>query len=246
MRGLLLLVPASAFLVYPPGVNRPMKLRAAETTEEEYPGPLPPGVEVPFAVGTEAESWLNGSLPEYGLEELLTIGRTPPVTILLGEYSYNEMARLRECELKHGRVAMAAVLGLFLQPFFHPLAASCHIDAAIASDPFKAGVELPTAGKFQILGFCAFVEFLQSRMEQGFKYRPGDVLGTAYFLEGDYEFEEGWITYQNKELNNGTSGLVLFLTSSSLGRLAMVAFLGFVAQYALFGNIDDMLFKPLL
>merc|ERR1711903_44495 len=83
-----------------------------------------------------------------------------------------EMNQLREYELKHGRVAMAAVFGLIVEPYIHPLAKSCHL--AHPTDPILSGVEL------------------------------------------------------------------------NYGRLAMVAFAGFITQYGLYGNVDDMLFKPML
>jgi len=67
-------------------------------------------------------------------------------------------------------------------------------------------------------------------MKEGDKYRPGDVLGAAYFLED--ETDEQWVSYQEKELNNG--------------RLAMLAIMGYFAQYAVAGTYDDLLFKPLL
>ena len=44
-----------------------------------------------------------------------------------------EMNQLREYELKHGRVAMAAVFGLIVEPYIHPLAKSCHL--AHPTDP---------------------------------------------------------------------------------------------------------------
>lgn len=49
-----------------------------------------------------------------------------------------QLNRLRECELKHGRVSMAALLGIIVEPRFHPLASSCHITKV--SDPFAAGL----------------------------------------------------------------------------------------------------------
>lgn len=49
-----------------------------------------------------------------------------------------QLNRLRECELKHGRVSMAALLGIIVEPRFHPLADSCHITKV--SDPFAAGL----------------------------------------------------------------------------------------------------------
>merc|ERR1719410_389129 len=115
-----------------------------------------------------------------------------------------EMNQLREYELKHGRVAMAAVFGLI--------------------------VELNIPGKAQILGFCGGVEALNYFIKKGDKYKPGDLLGAAYYVAD--EEDELWVSYQEKELNNG--------------RLAMVAFAGFITQYGLYGNVDDMLFKPML
>merc|ERR1712138_321210 len=64
-----------------------------------------------------------------------------------------EMNQLREYELKHGRVAMAAGFGLIVEPYIHPLAKSCHL--AHPTDPILSGVGLNFAGKAQILGFCA-------------------------------------------------------------------------------------------
>jgi len=139
-----------------------------------------------------------------------------------------EMNQLREYELKHGRVAMAAVFGIIVEPWFHPLATSCHVEHP--TDPILSGVELNFAGKAQILGFCAGVEALNYYIKKGDKYKPGDLLGAAYYVAD--EEDELWVSYQEKELNNG--------------RLAMVAFAGFVTQYLIYGNVDDMLFKPLV
>merc|ERR1712216_577287 len=97
-------------------------------------------------------------------------------------------------------------------------------------DPILSGVELNFAGKAQILGFCGGVEALNYFIKKGDKYKPGDLLGAAYYVAD--EEDELWVSYQEKELNNG--------------RLAMVAFAGFITQYGLYGNVDDMLFKPML
>ena len=138
-----------------------------------------------------------------------------------------EMNQLREYELKHGRVAMAAVFGLIVEPYIHPLAKSCHL--AHPTDPILSGVELNFAGKAQILGFCGGVEALNYFIKKGDKYKPGDLLGAGLLRRRRGGRVVGQ-SYQEKELNNG--------------RLAMVAFAGFITQYGLYGNVDDMLFKP--
>ena len=155
------------------------------------------------------------------------MGYFDPLQLSKGK-SEADMNQLREYELKHGRVAMAAVFGIIVEPRFHPLADSCHV--AHPTDPILAGVELNFAGKAQILGFCAGVEALTYYIKKGDNYKPGDLLGAAYYVAD--EEDELWINYQEKELNNG--------------RLAMMAFAGFVTQYLLYGNTDDMLFKPMV
>eukprot|EP00629_Pelagomonadales_sp_RCC1024_P009470 CAMPEP_0119260852 /NCGR_PEP_ID=MMETSP1329-20130426/1096_1 /TAXON_ID=114041 /ORGANISM="Genus nov. species nov., Strain RCC1024" /LENGTH=217 /DNA_ID=CAMNT_0007260321 /DNA_START=27 /DNA_END=680 /DNA_ORIENTATION=+ len=155
------------------------------------------------------------------------MGYFDPLQLSKGK-SEAEMNQLREYELKHGRVAMAAVFGIIVEPWFHPLAKSCHLDHP--TDPILSGVELNFAGKAQILGFCAGVEALNYYIKKGDKYKPGDLLGAAYYVADDED--ELWVSYQEKELNNG--------------RLAMVAFAGFAYQYLAYGNVDDMLFKPLV
>ncbi|KAH8069575.1 chlorophyll A-B binding protein [Aureococcus anophagefferens] len=142
------------------------------------------------------------------------MGYFDPLQLSKGK-SEADMNQLREYELKHGRVAMAAVFGIIVEPRFHPLADSCHV--AHPTDPILAGVELNFAGKAQILGFCAGVEALTYYIKKGDNYKPGDLLGAAYYVAD--EEDELWINYQEKELNNG--------------RLAMMAFAGFVTQYLL-------------
>ena len=156
-----------------------------------------------------------------------TAGLWDPLRLSDGA-SDEQLHRWRCVELKHGRVAMAAVFGLIVEPYIHPLAKSCHL--AHPTDPILSGVELNFAGKAQILGFCAGVEALNYFIKKGDKYKPGDLLGAAYYVAD--EEDELWVSYQEKELNNG--------------RLAMVAFAGFITQYGLYGNVDDMLFKPML
>lgn len=54
----------------------------------------------------------------------------------------------------------------------------------------QSGIELPGVGKLQILLFVGFIEFLSYKMKGGDMYKPGDLLGAAYFVPED---EPGWV-----------------------------------------------------
>jgi len=132
------------------------------------------------------------------------------------------MNMYREAELKHGRVAMAACLGWYLN------AAGVHpaFNSSLSNNPLEAAKELPAVGWLQFVLGCGAVEWLAEKIKERPGYVPGDLLGAAYWVDNT---DEGWVDYQNKEINNG--------------RLAMVAFMGIITQDIYYGNYGDMIFK---
>jgi len=154
------------------------------------------------------------------------VGITPPVGFFdpLGfatGKSDVQMNYYRESELKHGRVAMAACLGWFITAGgTHPA-----FNGSLSDDPIKAATELPFVGWLQFILGCGAVEWLTESIKKRPGYVPGDLLGAAYWVDNS---DEGWVDYQNKELNNG--------------RLAMLAIAGIYTQDVLFGNYGDQIF----
>eukprot|EP00542_Grammatophora_oceanica_P006775 CAMPEP_0194067496 /NCGR_PEP_ID=MMETSP0009_2-20130614/86586_1 /TAXON_ID=210454 /ORGANISM="Grammatophora oceanica, Strain CCMP 410" /LENGTH=194 /DNA_ID=CAMNT_0038720525 /DNA_START=445 /DNA_END=1029 /DNA_ORIENTATION=- len=137
------------------------------------------------------------------------------------EKSDEVMNLYREAELKHGRVAMAACLGWYITAGgVHPA-----FDSSLSSDPLQAAQELPPVAWAQFVAGCGFVEFLTTKIAKMDIYKPGDLLGAATWFDED---DQGWIDYQNKELNNG--------------RLAMLAFMGMLVQDLKFGEYGDQIF----
>ena len=155
------------------------------------------------------------------------VGITPPVGFFdpLGfskGKSDETMAYYRESELKHGRVCMAACLGWYITAGgTHPA-----FGGSLSSDPLEAAQQLPFVGWLQFILGCGAVEWLTEQIKKQPGYVPGDVLGASYWVDSS---DEGWVDYQNKELNNG--------------RLAMVAFAGIYTQNVLYGNFGDMIFN---
>jgi len=101
--------------------------------------------------------------------------------------------KYREAELKHGRVSMLACFGMITADKWHPL-----FDGKLSSNPLLAATQTPKLGWLQIILFIGFIEVLGILNSRRPDYQPGDFLGSA-----QWETDEGWISYQTKELNNG-------------------------------------------
>lgn len=183
---------------------------------------------IPSSLPQSATQYGRSSMVKMGAESM--VGGSAPFGVFdpLGFASKADQATMdkyRTQELKHGRVAMAAVLGWFVQLNFHPL-----YDGKLSSSPLKAASEVPIQGWFQIFLAINVIEYLCLKITELPGYTPGDYLGSWEWTTD--EKDEKWDKYQTKELNNG--------------RLAMVSIMGLIAQEALFGESGDMLFKPLL
>jgi hypothetical protein len=182
---------------------------------------------VAFAPSTQTRS--AGSALSAWVDDTV-VGITPPVGFfdplgLSKGQSDKVMKYYRESELKHGRIAMAACLGWYITAGgTHPA-----FDSSLSSDPLKAMQELPLLGWFQIFVVCGAVEWLAEKIKERPGYQPGDLLGASYWVDNS---DEGWVDYQNKELNNG--------------RLAMLAFMGMYTQDLFYGDYGDEIFKGLV
>jgi hypothetical protein len=149
------------------------------------------------------------------------VGFWDPMGLSVGK-SDETMNYYREAELKNGRVAMAACLGWFITAGgTHPA-----FDGKLSSDPLEAAKELPFVAWLQFILGCGAIEWLGEKIKERPGYVPGDILGASYWVDNS---DQGWVDYQNKEINNG--------------RLAMLAFLGILTQDILYGNYGDMIFK---
>jgi len=124
------------------------------------------------------------------------------------------LARNRAAELKHGRVAMLAVLGYWLNDLgFAPL-----FDGKIPSG-LKAISQVPVAGWLQIVAAISIIEASIGKQD------PSKAPGDLGFGQGFNNFEDDAEAYEElqlKELKNG--------------RLAMMAFIGMLVQETVTGQ----------
>ncbi|TFJ85196.1 hypothetical protein NSK_003619 [Nannochloropsis salina CCMP1776] len=122
--------------------------------------------------------------------------------------------RYRAVELKHGRLAMLAVLGLWVSEFYHPL-----YDGKI-SPGIKAIGELPGPAWLQILATIGVIELTVGKQDTENK-APGD-LGFGYNFNPFKNDPEKFAELQLKELKNG--------------RLAMLGAAGILLQESITGQ----------
>mmetsp|Transcript_14878 Transcript_14878/g.19410 ORF Transcript_14878/g.19410 Transcript_14878/m.19410 type:complete len:225 (-) Transcript_14878:276-950(-) len=216
-----LLTAASAFVTPHTGYAAPktavvlsMSEEEAAVEEEAAPEPEPePVVAASACISKEAILAEPNTLEFGSVWDPLNLAETG---------SDETLAWFRHAEVKHGRVAMAACLGWYIT------AAGVHpaFDSTLSSDPLEAAKQLPTVGWLQFVLGCGAIEWLAQDIKKRPGYVPGDLLGAAYWVD---DSDEGWVDYQNKEINNG--------------RLAMVAIMGIIVQDLLYGNYGDQIFK---
>merc|ERR1719460_3227434 len=76
---------------------------------------------------------------------------------------------------------------------FHPL-----FGGKNSANPLLAFTQVPKLGWLQILTFIMFMEVMGILNSRRPDYEPGNFLGSS-----QWETDEGWESYQTKELNNG-------------------------------------------
>lgn len=110
------------------------------------------------------------------------------------------IAKYRESELKHGRVAMLAVLGILTQERFHPF-----YSGKLSGDPLTAFGQTPPIGFVQIIAFIGLLEYTFAMAAKSKGYVAGDYYGiSARIPDKDVE---AWKGFQTRELNNGRAAM---------------------------------------
>ena len=165
-------------------------------------------------------------------------------TTIWGNSNDETIAFLRQSEIKHGRVAMAAFVGYIVQ------SNGFHFPWPIAFDgspfPFAAGSPpeqwdaLSPAAKWQIILFIGFLEWYSEAA--GTHYMRGGVPG-AYPKFSDYSmiphpvplnlFDPFGVS-KKKSAESKSKGLIKELNT---GRLAMIGIMGFISEQRVEGSV---------
>jgi hypothetical protein len=165
-------------------------------------------------------------------------------TTIWGNSNDETIAFLRQSEIKHGRVAMAAFVGYIVQsngihwPF--------PIDFDGTPYPYAAGSPpeqwdaLSDAAKWQIILFVGFLEWFSEAA--GTHYMRGGIPG-KYPAFSDYSMVPHPVPFnlfdpfgfsKNKSEEAKANGLIKELNN---GRLAMIGILGFISEQRLEGSV---------
>merc|ERR1719478_143549 len=158
---------------------------------------------------------------------------------------------LRQAEIKHGRVAMAAFVGYIVQAngFHWPWALTgsgiTHADISAAGSPPDQWDALPTASKVQILLFVGFLEICSEStyiLEQsGMKhYMKGGKPGAFPSIKGIFPHPAPFDLFDPFGLSKNATpekkerGLIMEVNN---GRLAQIGIMGFMAEAKVPGSV---------
>jgi hypothetical protein len=202
------------------------------------------------------------------LEKLATecnpvIGFWDPMNLVdYDQFSAGQEAQigfLRQAEIKHGRVAMAAFVGYIVQAngWYFPWSLSgetTFADIAAAGSPPDQWDALPSAAKAQILGFIAFLEIVSESTAilemSGEKHymsggTPGKFPSFKPWMPHPVPFDlfDPFGLSKSATPEKKAKGLV---TEINNGRLAMLGIMGFVAESKVPGAVPALagLIKP--
>jgi hypothetical protein len=148
-----------------------------------------------------------------------------PLQLMKGK-SEEQILRWRAVELKHGRVAMLAVVGwAHVAAGWHIVGDMANGYVSVSDDPLVNVSQLTMGGAWQVVFTIMCLEWLTNVVAPPPKEAPWDVVGWSPIVEDSKQ----WRRHQLRELNNG--------------RLAMFAILGLIAQDAYTGDYGKQFVK---
>merc|ERR1719199_758236 len=203
----------------------------------------------------ESKPWTSSEVSDAaGLEALAkklnpTVGYWDPLNI--GLASPESIGFLRQAEIKHGRVAMAAFVGYCVQsngiyfPWALTTSGITHADISAAGGPPDQWDALPTAAKVQILLFVGFLELVSEsssilEMDGNSHYMKGGVPGKFPSIKNVFphpvplDLFDPFGLSKNASPEKKARGL---LTEINNGRLAMIGIMGFLAESKVPGSV---------
>ena len=258
----LALTGASAFVA--PSVQRAaLKVHAEEDAAEAAPAPAPAAA--PTKKGARKDnvdpSKSQGGLNLAGLQALAyeqnpIVGYFDPLELSLKEF-FDEsntatIGFLRQAEIKHGRVAMAAFLGCAVNglglefPGAVDLAGDSFKAAGSTKLPLETWDAIPAAGRLQLIMAVGGIEFVFESQKPHYLRggKPGFVRLTpgvapwhasGYDPMGKYSAEDRQ-KKRNMEIANGRLamlGMAAFVAAEKIpGSVPILANLGFAGDYA--------------
>eukprot|EP00435_Cladocopium_sp_Y103_P041172 s2316_g11.t1 len=145
--------------------------------------------------------------------------------------SKEEILQLRAMELKHGRVAMLAVLGWFHVAAGYHIVGDYAVGEHLDNNPLVNLTQMPMGGIWQVVFTIMCLEWVTTYVCKPPAEKPWDILGWSDILiEDEKSIWNQFRKAENQELNNG--------------RLAMMGITGLIAQDVLFGDFGEAAVLP--